>query len=66
LDIVLLQTGCDRKVDSAEYFEQPGMGRESTLWLVEQGIRVIGIDAFGGASAGFARVVAFVDDGEQR
>ena len=27
--------------------EQPGMGRESTLWLVEQGIKVIGIDAFG-------------------
>ena len=23
------------------------MGRESTLWLVEQGIKVIGIDAFG-------------------
>jgi kynurenine formamidase len=47
LDIVLLQTGCDRKLHSAEYFEQPGMGRESTLWLVEQGIKVIGIDAFG-------------------
>jgi kynurenine formamidase len=48
LDIVLLQTGCDAKIDSKEYFEQPGMGRESTLWLVQQkGIRVIGIDAFG-------------------
>ena len=47
LDIVLLQTGCDRKLHSGDYFEQPGMGRESTLWLVEQGIKVIGIDAFG-------------------
>ena len=47
LDIVLLQTGADRNLDSPRYFEQPGMGRESTLWLVEQGIRVIGIDAFG-------------------
>ena len=47
LDIVLLHTGCDRKLRSPEYFEQPGMGRESTLWLVEQGIKVIGIDAFG-------------------
>jgi kynurenine formamidase len=47
LDIVLLHTGCDLKMGSAEYFEQPGMGRESTLWLVEQGIKVIGIDAFG-------------------
>jgi kynurenine formamidase len=48
LDIVLLQTGCDARLHSPEYFEQPGMGRESTLWLVEEkGIRVIGIDAFG-------------------
>lgn len=48
LDIVLLQTGADARLHSKEYFEQPGMGRESTLWLVqEQGIRVIGIDAFG-------------------
>jgi kynurenine formamidase len=47
LDIVMLHTGCDLKMGSAEYFEQPGMGRESTLWLVEQGIKVIGIDAFG-------------------
>jgi kynurenine formamidase len=46
-DIVLLHTGCDKKLHSVDYFEQPGMGRESTLWLVEQGIRVIGIDAFG-------------------
>jgi kynurenine formamidase len=47
LDIVLLQTGTDRKLGSPDYFKQPGMGRESTLWLVEQGIKVIGIDAFG-------------------
>jgi kynurenine formamidase len=48
LDIVLLQTGCDARLQSPDYFEQPGMGRESTLWLVqEKGIRVIGIDAFG-------------------
>jgi kynurenine formamidase len=48
LDIVLLHTGTDRKLDSEEYFEQPGMGRESTLWLVrDRGIKVIGIDAFG-------------------
>jgi kynurenine formamidase len=48
LDIVLLHTGTDRKLRSADYFEQPGMSRESTLWLVqEHGIKVIGIDAFG-------------------
>ncbi len=45
-DIVLLQTGADRRLDSPAYFEQPGLGREGVLWLVEQGVRVIGIDAY--------------------
>lgn len=45
-DIVLLQTGADARLESPEYFQQPGLGRESTLWLVEQGVRVIGIDAY--------------------
>jgi len=46
LDIVLLQTGADKRLGSPSYFEQPGLGREATLWLVEQGVRVIGIDAY--------------------
>ncbi len=29
-----------------DYFAQPGLGREGVLWLVEQGVRVIGIDAY--------------------
>lgn len=45
-EIVLLQTGADRRIDSVAYFQQPGLGREGTLWLVEQGVRVIGIDAY--------------------
>ncbi|REK19420.1 MAG: cyclase family protein [Planctomycetota bacterium] len=45
-DIVLLQTGADKRIDSADYFAQPGLGREGTLWLVEQGVKVIGIDAY--------------------
>lgn len=45
-DIVLLHTGADRRLGSADYFAQPGLTRESTLWLVEQGVRVIGIDAY--------------------
>jgi kynurenine formamidase len=57
LDIVLLQTATDRKLGTPEYFDQPGMGRESTLWLVEQGIKVIGIDAFG-FDRGFAAMKA--------
>ncbi len=46
LDIVLLQTGADQRLGSPAYFEQPGLGREGVLWLVEQGVRVIGIDAY--------------------
>ena len=45
-DIVLLQTGADTRLDSVEYFQQPGLGRDEVLWLVEQGVRVIGIDAY--------------------
>jgi kynurenine formamidase len=46
LNIVLIQTGADKRMGSPSYFEQPGLGREGTLWLVEQGVRVIGIDAY--------------------
>jgi kynurenine formamidase len=47
LEIVLLMTGRDRFLGDVAYFEQPGMTREATLWLTAQGIRVIGIDAYG-------------------
>ncbi|HTU20770.1 MAG TPA: cyclase family protein [Gemmataceae bacterium] len=46
LDIVLLHTGADKRLGSADYFGQPGLGREGVLWLVEQGVKVIGIDAY--------------------
>jgi kynurenine formamidase len=45
-DIVLLQTDADKRINSPEYFRQPGLGRDGTLWLVEQGVKVIGIDAY--------------------
>ncbi len=45
-EIVLLHTGADRRMGSPEYFRQPGLGREGVLYLVEQGVRVIGIDAY--------------------
>jgi kynurenine formamidase len=45
-DIVLLHTGADKRLGSSDYFAQPGLGREGVLWLVEQGVRVIGIDAY--------------------
>jgi len=46
LDIVLLRTDADKRIGSKEYFAQPGLGRDGTLWLVEQGVKVIGIDAY--------------------
>jgi len=45
-DIVLIHTGASKRWGTKEYFHQPGLGRDSTLWLVEQGIHVIGIDAW--------------------
>src|SRR5258708_1636051 len=35
LDIALIHTGVDKRWGSRDYFLQPGLGRESTLWLVE-------------------------------
>jgi len=47
-DIVMIQTGADKLWGKQEYFESGcGMTRESTLWLIEQGVRVMGIDAWG-------------------
>lgn len=46
LDIVMIMTGRDEFLGTTEYFRQPGLTRASTLWLVEQGIKVIGIDAY--------------------
>jgi kynurenine formamidase len=45
-DIVLLHTGAAKRLGSPDYFAQPGLGREGVLWLTEQGVRVIGIDAY--------------------
>ena len=45
-DIVLIHTGAAKRWGTKEYLEQPGLGRESTLWLLEQGVHVIGIDAW--------------------
>ncbi|MCG8637726.1 MAG: cyclase family protein [Desulfobacterales bacterium] len=47
LDIVLIRTGADRFWGTPDYlFKGCGMTRESTLYLLEQGIRVTGIDAW--------------------
>ena len=47
LDIVLVQTGADQAWGRPEYLMKgAGMGRESTLYLLDKGVRVVGIDAW--------------------
>lgn len=49
LDIVLVMTGVSDKYYGQKNYTSmhPGTTRESTLWLVDQGIKVMGIDAWG-------------------
>ncbi len=48
LDIVLIQTGCDRWIDDPSYMAHgPGVSGEATRWLHERCVRVMGIDAWG-------------------
>jgi kynurenine formamidase len=47
-DIVLLQTGADRCYGTVDYSEShPGMSREATILLLDQGVKVIGTDGYG-------------------
>ncbi len=47
LDIVLVQTGADAAWGTESYLVKgAGMDRESTLFLTEKGIKVVGIDAW--------------------
>ena len=47
-DIVLLQTGADKHWNTSRYLSaQSGLGLAGTKWILEQGVRVIGIDAWG-------------------
>ncbi len=48
LDIVLVRTDVSRRFESAGYErEQPGLRLSATEWLVDRGVRLIGIDAWG-------------------
>lgn len=47
-EIVLILTGADRHRGTEGFAHRGcGMTREATLWLIEQGIRVMGTDAWG-------------------
>ncbi|OQW91898.1 MAG: hypothetical protein BWK78_03255 [Thiotrichaceae bacterium IS1] len=46
-DIVLIATGADKQLGTRQYFTQyRAISREGVAWLIDQGIRVIGVDAF--------------------
>jgi kynurenine formamidase len=46
--IVLVRTDCDRFLEQADYmFRGCGVSAEATRWLHQQGVRVMGIDAWG-------------------
>jgi kynurenine formamidase len=47
-EIVLVKTGNDRLLGQREYFfTGPGVGADATRWLIDQGVRLMGIDAWG-------------------
>lgn len=47
-DIVLIQTGNDRLIGSREYFSRgPGVSAEATRHLIDCGVKLMGIDAWG-------------------
>jgi kynurenine formamidase len=47
-DIVFVHSGRDAFYDEPDYFARgPGVSAEGTRWLYEQGVRVMGIDAWG-------------------
>jgi len=47
LDIVLIRTGADRYWNTRGYLvNYPGMSREATEYIVNHGVRVIGIDSY--------------------
>lgn len=45
-DIVLIMTGWDKKAGTPEYFDNPGLTYDAVRWIVDQGIKLIGIDAY--------------------
>jgi kynurenine formamidase len=65
-DIVLIQTGTDQYWGKPEYFDSGcGMEKASTLWLIDQGVRVMGTDAWGWDRPFWAIKEAFEKTGEK-
>ncbi len=65
LDIVMIWTGSDKLWGKAEYFEAgAGLTYDSTLWLLHQGVRVIGTDCWGLDRPFWAVTQQFKQDGD--
>lgn len=48
LDIVLVRTDTDKLWDTLKYWtDYAGMGRKATIWLADQGVKLVGTDAPG-------------------
>jgi kynurenine formamidase len=47
LDIVLIRTGADKRWDKDDYLEAyPGMSREAVSWILDHGVKIIGVDSY--------------------
>lgn len=67
LDIVMLWTDTDKLWGQAEYFHSgAGLTYDSTLWLLNQGVRVIGTDCWGLDRPFWAVTKQFQEDGDAR
>jgi len=48
MDIVLIQTGNDQMLGNPEYFTRgPGVSAEATRWILDQDVKITGIDSWG-------------------
>lgn len=64
-DIVMIWTDTDKLWGKPEYFEAgAGLTMDSTLWLLERGVRVIGTDCWGLDRPFWAVVKQFKEDGD--
>ena len=66
LDIVLVRTGRDEFYGQLDYMGRgPGVGAEATRWLFDQGVRVMGIDAWGWDAPLYMQAEKARESGEQ-
>jgi hypothetical protein len=61
----LCQTGNDRRLGTQEYFTHGcGVSAEATHWLIDRGVKVMGIDSWGWDIPLPVQAIAFLDAGE--